>query len=86
MEAVPGKINDLIEAYRIRCDEVRFEPGCEQYELYQSTERPNQLVLLEKWSDDAVLQNHINVGKANNSSATASLRTGDTSIERYVMD
>ncbi len=86
MEATHGRINDLIEAYRIRCEEVRHESGCEQYELYQSTERPNQVVLLEKWSDEGALQDHIDLGKTKDSSATRALRMGDTSIERYAMD
>ena len=86
MEATHGRINDLIEAYRIRCEEGRHESGCEQYELYQSTERPNQVVLLEKWSDEGALQDHIDLGKTKDSSATRALRMGDTSIERYAMD
>jgi quinol monooxygenase YgiN len=58
MDAVPGKRDALAEAFGAVCPEVQEEPGCQQYELHQSLEYPNRLVLLEKWDDEASLNVH----------------------------
>jgi quinol monooxygenase YgiN len=34
------------------------EPGCEQFEVFQSALKPDRLVLLERWSDQAALDTH----------------------------
>src|SRR5215470_16480659 len=48
--AVPGKGTQLAEAYRTRCAQVMKEPGCEQFEIFQSAVNPDRLTLLERWS------------------------------------
>lgn len=58
MDAVPGKRDALAEAFRAIYKEVEEEPGCQQYEIHQSLEHPNRLVLLEKWDDEASLKVH----------------------------
>ncbi len=58
MEAAPGKRDELIAAFAALCPSVQAEPGCQQYELYQSREHPDRLALLERWEDDASLQVH----------------------------
>ena len=85
MQAAPGKRDELIEAFRIRCKEVREEPGCEEYEIYQSTERPDQLILLERWQDEATLEAHSELNRQRGSTM-ASLRTGTTKAERYTLE
>ena len=40
MEAATGKREELAATFASLCPSVREEPGCEQYELYQSAERP----------------------------------------------
>ena len=84
MQAAVGKRDELIELFRVRCSEVRLEPGCEEFELYQSTERPDQLLLVEKWTDEATLQAHaeLNRQRGNN---VGSLRKGTSQAERYMM-
>ena len=82
MEAAPGKRDELIEAFRTRSREVRQENGCEEFELYQSTERPDQLLLLERWTDETALEAHTELNKQKGNQL-ASLRTGTTKIERY---
>ncbi len=84
MEVAFGKRDELIEAFRVRCSEVRLEPGCEEFELYQSTERPDQLLLVEKWTDEATLQAHGELNRQRGSNV-ASLRKGTTQAERYTM-
>ena len=56
--AAPGKGSELAGAYRSRCAEVMAEPGCEQFEVFQSAADPDRLALLERWSDQAALDTH----------------------------
>src|SRR5437899_8971197 len=56
--AAPGKGSELVQAYRARCAEVLKEPGCEQFEVFQSGTDPDRLALLERWSDQASLDAH----------------------------
>ena len=37
------------------------EPGCEQFEVFQSVLNPDKLALLELWSDQAALDVHAKV-------------------------
>jgi quinol monooxygenase YgiN len=56
--AAPGKGGELAQAMKARCAEVRQEPGCEQFEAYQSVADPDKIVLLERWADQAALDVH----------------------------
>lgn len=56
--AAPGKGGELAQAYKARCAEVVKEPGCEQFEVFQSVVNPDRLALLERWSDQAALDTH----------------------------
>ena len=51
MTAAPGKAAELAQAYRSRCAEIAKEPGCEQFEVFQSVVIPEKLVILERWRD-----------------------------------
>ena len=59
--AAPGRGSDLAHAYGARCAEVMKEPGCEQYEAFQSVLSPDNLVMLERWTDQAALDAHLQV-------------------------
>ena len=61
IEAEPGKGNELAAVYRGRCAEVMPEPGCLQFEVFQSAVNPDKLVLLELWADQAALDVHAGV-------------------------
>ena len=82
MEAASGKRDELIGVFRTRAPKVRQESGCEEFELYQSTERPDQLILLELWADEDALKAHseLNKQRVNN---VNSLRIGGAKAERY---
>jgi quinol monooxygenase YgiN len=56
--ALPGKGAELAQAYEARCAEAMTEPGCEQFEIFQSVANPDRLALLERWSDQAALDAH----------------------------
>jgi len=56
--AAPGKGAELAAAFRPRCGEIMNEPGCEQFEVFQSAVNPDKLALLERWSDQESLDAH----------------------------
>ena len=61
--AAPGKGAELAKAYGPRCAEVMKEPGCEQFEVFQSAVNPDKLALLELWKDAPALKAHAEVNK-----------------------
>ncbi len=62
--AAPGKTEQLVQAYKGRCAEVMKEPGCEQFEVFQSIIDPDRLVLIERWADQAALDVHAKLNQA----------------------
>jgi quinol monooxygenase YgiN len=61
LTAAPGKGSELARVFRDRCAEVMQEPGCEQFEVFQSVLDPDKLTLLELWTDQAALDVHAKV-------------------------
>ena len=82
MEAAAGKREELAAAFASLCPSVQEEPGCEQYELYQSTERPDHFALMERWSDQDALTVH-GERLRERGLDMASLRAGPSEVERY---
>ena len=82
MEAAPGMRDELITTFRTLAPEVRQEDGCQGYELYQSTERADHFVLLERWSDQDALSVH-GQRLRERGLDLASLRAGPSEVERY---
>lgn len=76
LEAEPGKGGALLEVFKGRCAEVMQEPGCLQFEVFQSGIDPDKLVLLELWADQAALDVHAEVNKTR-APLPAGLRRGD---------
>ena len=58
INAASGTGSERAQAMRERLAAVRQEPGCEQYDLFQNTEDPDVLVMVERWSDQASLDAH----------------------------
>src|SRR5215813_9699554 len=56
--AKPGKGAALAQAMAERCRAVQQEPGCQQFEVFQSALDPDKLVVLELWEDQAALNVH----------------------------
>jgi quinol monooxygenase YgiN len=89
--AQPGRAADFVEAWRDRVAEVRREPGCEQYELFQSLDDPDRVVILERWASQALLERHMQAERTGDSSVIDALvalwAPGTTpTIERYEVD
>jgi quinol monooxygenase YgiN len=82
LTAAPGKGGDLAQAMRGRCAEVMKEPGCEQFEAFQSAVDPDRLVLLERWRDQAALDAHMKVN-ATRPPLSEGLRIGAGEREDY---
>ena len=80
--AAPGKGPELAKAYKTRCAEAMKEPGCEQYEAFQSVVNPDTLVLLERWTDQAALDAHARLNKTR-PPLMAELRVGAGQREDY---
>ena len=80
--AAPGKGTELGKLYKARCEDIMKEPGCEQFEVFQSVVNSDNLVILERWTDPAALDVH---SKANATRAPlpAELRVGTTEREDY---
>ena len=82
INAAPGKGAELAAAFRTRCQEVMQEPGCEQFEVFQSVLNPDKLALLELWKDQAALDVHAKVN-ATRAPMPAGLRAEGGSREDY---
>jgi len=80
--AEPGKGDELAAAYRARCQDVVQEPGCLQFEIFQSAVDPDRLVLLELWQDQATLDVHFGVN-ATRAPLPPGLRAPGSTRENY---
>ncbi len=63
INAAPGKGAELAQAMKGRCAEVMREPGCEQFEVFQSVLNPDKLALLERWATPEDLAVHAKVNQ-----------------------
>lgn len=88
IQVAPGRTVDFVAAFKaLQAIAVR-EEGCEQYELLQSVDDPNRMVLLERWASQALLDRHTQAERAANAAAVDALialwAPGTTpSVERY---
>ncbi len=80
--AAPGKGAELAQAYKARCAQIMQEPGCEQFEVFQSVVNPDRLTLLERWVDQAALTVHAKVNETR-APLPAGLRVGAGEREDY---
>ena len=80
--AAAGKGSELSKLYKARCEDIVKEPGCEQFEVFQSVVNPDHLVILERWNDQAALDVHSKVN-ATRAPLPAELRVGVTEREDY---
>jgi quinol monooxygenase YgiN len=80
--AMPGKGGELARVFKERCEDVMKEPGCEQFEVFQSVLNPDKLALLELWTDQAALDVHAKVN-ATRAPMPDGLRAPESSREDY---
>jgi quinol monooxygenase YgiN len=84
--AKPGKGTALAQAMADRCRAVQQEPGCQQYEVFQSALDPDKLILLELCTDQASLEAHaqLNATRPPNPALAALRADGIRPREDYV--
>lgn len=82
INAAPGRGSELAQLYKARCEDIIKEPGCEQFEAFQSAVNPDKLVLLERWSDQKALDVHSQTNSTR-PPLPSELRTGTTEREDY---
>jgi len=56
--AASGKGAQFAAAFKPRCEASRKDPGCLQFELFQSIFDPDKFTLIELWESQAALDNH----------------------------
>jgi len=56
--AAPGKGAEFARTFKPRCEESRKDPGCQQFEIYQSVFDPDKFTLIELWDSQASLDAH----------------------------
>jgi quinol monooxygenase YgiN len=81
--AAAGKGSELAQVMKGRCEECMKEPGCEQFEVFQSALNPDKLVLLERCTDQAALDVHAKLNSTR-SALRPELRVGSGEREDYV--
>lgn len=84
-KAKPGFGSKFTEAFLPIMLEVRQEPGCEQYHLFQATEDPDSLILVERWVDQPSLDAHSAAMRARGS-ITGDFMAEPANVERYEGD
>ena len=80
--AVTGKGAELAQAMKARCEVSMKDPGCEQFEVFQSSLDPDKLVLLERWHSQAALDAHAQLQRTR-PALPPGLRQGDGEREDY---
>jgi quinol monooxygenase YgiN len=83
ISATAGKGSELAQAYKARCVEISQEPGCEQFEVFQSVVNPDKFALLERWTGQAALDAHAKL-QSTRPPLRPELRAGNTEREDYL--
>jgi quinol monooxygenase YgiN len=55
-----GQVEAVRRAHLSMLEPTRAEPGCLDYDLYQSMEDPSVMFFYENWTDQAALERHMN--------------------------
>lgn len=80
--AAPGKGAEFARAFKPRCEESRKDPGCQQFEIFQSVFDPDKFALLELWDSPEALATHAKL-QAARPPLPAGLRAGTGEREDY---
>lgn len=81
----PGKREEFLAAIEA-CgaqEAVRREQGCIQYDYYRSVQDPDQLLLLEKWTDREAQKVHMTQPHMDQVAAIREQCALDTALEFY---
>jgi quinol monooxygenase YgiN len=73
IQVAPGKAADFASAFKALQEVTLREEGCEQYELFQSLDDSDKMVILERWSSEELLQRHMAAERTSNSALIDSI-------------
>ncbi len=73
IQVVPRRAADFASAFQVVQASAYQEAGCEQYELFQSLDDTDKLVLLERWSNQELLDAHMAAERTRNTSPVDAL-------------
>ncbi len=88
IQVAPGQAAAFVEAFEALAKVAREEEGCEQYELFQSVADPDRMVMLERWTNQDLLDRHMAAERTGNAAlidAIVALWAPDTTptVERF---
>lgn len=66
IQVAPGRAAEFARAFKVLQAIAQQEEGCEQYELFQSLDEPDKVVLLERWTSQALLERHMDAERTRN--------------------
>lgn len=58
--ADPKHLDEILKLSRELVELTRGEPGCVSYGVYQDTEHPELLTMIEEWESREALETHLN--------------------------
>lgn len=64
-----GKAREFVDAFAAVRSLAQQDEGCEQYELFQSLDDPDRIVLMERWASEDLLARHMAAERTRDSSA-----------------
>ncbi len=73
IQVATGRADDFARAFKALRAIVQQQDGCEQYELFQSVDDPENVVLLERWASQELLDRHMEAERAQDRSAIDTL-------------
>jgi quinol monooxygenase YgiN len=68
IQVARGRAADFASAFKELQAIAQQEQGCEQYELFQSLDDPDKVVLLERWASQGLLEKHMEAERTRNRS------------------
>ncbi|HEY7048938.1 MAG TPA: antibiotic biosynthesis monooxygenase family protein [Jatrophihabitantaceae bacterium] len=69
IQVAPGRAAEFAGAFTALQSTAQREEGCEQYELFQSLDDPDRVVLLERWTNQELLDRHMETERSRSRSA-----------------
>ncbi len=73
IQVAPGRADDFAGAFKAVQTLAQQDEGCEQYELFQSLDEPDKVVLLERWASQDLLDKHMEAERTRHHAAIDAL-------------
>ncbi len=73
IQVAPGRADEFAAAFKAVQAIAQRDEGCEQYELFQSLDERDRIVLLERWTSRQLLDKHMEAERTRDGSAIDAL-------------